>query len=280
MPTSRPAPVHSPASAVSAVSISLPTLHASAALPPGSVALIGAGPGDPELLTLRALRRLQQCDVVLHDNLVSSAVMDFVPAHVERIYVGKRAGLHSMAQQDIGELMLAKARAGLRVARLKGGDPFVFGRGGEEMQALLPHGVLVEVTPGITTALGAAASLGFPLTHRDHAQSCIFATGHLKNHSVHLNWATLAQPGQTLVIYMGVSGLDEIVRELQAAGLPAATPAALIYRATCPQQQVWFSELADLPETARRHEVKAPTLLVIGSVVTLAQGYAQSALQP
>ena len=245
-------------------------LHASAPLPPGGVALIGAGPGDPELLTLRALRRLQQADVVLHDNLVSPAILDFVPPRAERINVGKRPGHHSWTQQAICQCLADKALSGLRVARLKGGDPFVFGRGGEEMQALLPLGISVEVVPGITTALGAAAALGFPLTHRDFAQSCVFVTGHLKDHSVRLNWPALAQPQQTVAIYMGVTGLEAIARELQAAGLAAATPAALVHRVTGPQQQVWFSTLADLPETARRHAVKPPALLVIGEVVRLA----------
>ncbi|MFN3738235.1 uroporphyrinogen-III C-methyltransferase [Hydrogenophaga sp.] len=246
-----------------------PTSTLATELAPGSVALVGAGPGDPELLTLRAWRRLQQADVVLHDHLVGPGVIDNVAASAERICVGKSAGRHSWSQEAIGSLLVQKARAGLRVVRLKGGDPFIFGRGGEEMDVLLAHGISVEVVPGITAALGAAASLGFPLTHRDHAQSCVFVTGHLKDQRMALNWPALAQPNQTVVVYMGVTGLDTITRELQAAGLPGNTPAALIHRATCPEQRVFPTSLAALPATARDHAVRPPSLLVIGQVVRL-----------
>ncbi len=236
---------------------------------PGSVALVGAGPGDPELLTLKALRRLEQADVVVYDNLVGPEIVDFAPSTAERIYVGKSAGNHTLPQEEISHLLLAQAQAGRRVVRLKGGDPFVFGRGGEEMELLLEQGIAVEIIPGITAALGAAASFGFPLTHRDHAQSCVFVTGHLKDHSIELNWSALAQPQQTLVIYMGVKGLEIISEKLQAAGLPGGTPAALIYRATWPEQKIYPTRLDQLPETARRFAVKPPSLLVIGSVVQL-----------
>ncbi|MCB4361801.1 uroporphyrinogen-III C-methyltransferase [Quatrionicoccus australiensis] len=237
--------------------------------PPGSVALVGAGPGDPELLTLKALHRLQQAEVIVYDNLVAPEILAFAPSTAERIYVGKAAGNHTLPQEDISQLLLELARAGRRVVRLKGGDPFVFGRGGEEMEVLLENGIAVDIVPGITAALGAAAAFGFPLTHRDHAQSCVFVTGHLKDHTIDLNWAALAQPNQTVVIYMGVKGLEIISERLQAAGLPGDTPAALIYKATWPQQRIYPSRLDHLPQTAREFAVKPPTLLVIGSVVGL-----------
>lgn len=235
----------------------------------GRVALVGAGPGDPELLTLKAYRKIFEADVVLYDNLVSPAIMALVPLRTERVYVGKAARVHALPQEEICQLLVEKARAGGRVVRLKGGDPFVFGRGGEEMAVLLSHGIDVEVVPGITAATGAAAAFGFPLTHRDHAQSCVFATGHLKSGQMDLNWTALAQPNQTVVIYMGVKGLDIIARELQAAGLPGATPAALVYRATCPDQKIYPTTVSQLADTAQRFSVKPPALLVIGSVISL-----------
>ena len=166
-------------------------------------------------------------------------------------------------------MLVDKAQEGKFVVRLKGGDPFVFGRGGEEMDVLLEAGVPVDIVPGVTAALGAAASFGFPLTHRDHTQSCVFVTGHLKDHTVDLDWPALARPGQTVVIYMGVTGLETISRELQAAGLSGDTPAALIYRATWPNEKAYRGTLATLPEVARAHKVKPPTLIVIGTVVDL-----------
>ena len=237
---------------------------------PGTVALVGAGPGDPELLTLRALRLLQQADVVLYDKLVGREILAMAPKDAEMISVGKAAGPHSWSQDAICALLVEKAKAGLRVVRLKGGDPFVFGRGGEEMDVLQRHGIAVQVVAGITAALGAAASLGLPLTHRDHAQSCVFATGHMKDHSIDLNWTALAQPRQTVVIYMGVTGLDIISRELQKAGLSGQTPAALVHRATCPEQKLYRTTLAALAPTAAEQQVQAPSLLIIGDVVQLA----------
>ena len=247
---------------------------------PGTVALVGAGPGDPELLTLRAHRLITQADVLLYDNLVAPEIVAFAPAQAERIYVGKSAGKHALAQEAICELLVEKAQAGLRVLRLKGGDPFIFGRGGEELEVLRQHRIPVQVVPGITAALGAAASFGFPLTHREHAQTCVFVTGHQKDHAVDLNWRALAEPGQTLVVYMGVTGLDVIARELQAAGLAASTPAALVYKATWPQQRIYRTTLAQLPETAAVHAVKPPALLVIGSVVGLASSGADATAEP
>ena len=238
--------------------------------PAGCVSLIGAGPGDPELLTLKAFHRLQQAEVLLYDNLVSPEILAWVPSTVERLFVGKMPGNHTLSQDEIGPLMLEKVRSGRRVVRLKGGDPFVFGRGGEEMEVLLAAGIGVEIVPGITAALGAAAAFGFPLTHREHAQSCLFVTGHLKDHSVDLNWPALAQPRQTLAIYMGMTGIDTISRELQAHGLPGDTPAVLVFKATWPEQKLHHATLATLPQVVREQSIKSPTLLVIGSVVSLA----------
>ena len=233
------------------------------------VALVGAGPGDAELITLKGARLLQTAEVVIYDNLVSQGILDLISPTAERIFVGKMAGNHTMPQDDICQLLVDKAQEGKFVVRLKGGDPFVFGRGGEEMDVLLEAGVPVDIVPGVTAALGAAASFGFPLTHRDHAQSCVFVTGHLKDHTVDLNWQALAQPNQTIVIYMGITGLDTISNELQAAGLVGDTLAALIYRATWPNEKAHRGTLATLPEVARAHKVKPPTLIVIGTVVDL-----------
>ncbi len=248
-----------------------PTAPPTSNTPPGRVALIGAGPGDAELITLKGARLLQKAEVVIYDNLVSEGVLELISPTAERIFVGKMAGNHTMVQDDICQLLVDKALEGNFVVRLKGGDPFVFGRGGEEMDELIAAGVPVEIVPGVTAALGAAASFGFPLTHRDHAQSCVFVTGHLKDHTVDLNWQALAQPNQTIVIYMGITGLDTISAELQAAGLPDDTPAALIYRATWPNQKIHPCTLATLTQTARSHKVRPPALVVIGSVVNLMQ---------
>ena len=235
----------------------------------GRAALVGAGPGDPELITLKGARLLREADVLVYDNLVSDGLLDLVSPSAERIYVGKKAGHHTLPQEEICQLLVDKALTGKFVVRLKGGDPFVFGRGGEELDVLLAAGIAVDIVPGVTAALGAAASFGFPLTHRDHAQSCVFVTGHLKDHSVDLNWAALAHANQTIVIYMGITGLHSISTQLQAAGLAGTTPAALIYRATWPNQRIYRSTLATLPETASDNRVKPPALIVIGSVVQL-----------
>lgn len=244
-------------------------MRSSVVLTPGSVALVGAGPGAADLLTVRAWACLQQADVVLHDLLVSDDVLAQLPPQAECISVGKAGGRHSWAQRDICALMVEKARAGLRVVRLKGGDPFVFGRGGEEMESLMAAGIPVQVVPGITAAVGAAASLGFPLTHRDHAHSCIFVTGHLQHDTLALNWSALAQPRQTVVIYMGMTGVETIARELQSAGLPPETPVAVVRYATRPEQQVWTASLAALPALVKTHGLAPPSLLVIGTVVRL-----------
>ncbi len=235
----------------------------------GRVSLVGAGPGDPDLLTLKALRRLQEADVVIYDNLVGDGVMDLIPPHVERIYVGKEASNHSVPQDEIMLLVIAKAQAGLKVVRLKGGDPFVFGRGGEELSTITGAGVPVEVVPGITAALGACAQTGIPLTHRDHSQSAIFVTGHRKDGTYALDWPMLARPFQTVVIYMGVGALAGIAEQLVAHGLPATTPVALVRNATRSDQQTVVGTLGTIADIAVRNQVQAPALIIVGDVVSL-----------
>lgn len=250
--------------------MSLPELSSARPGPqPGHVYLVGAGPGDPELLTLRGARLVAGAEVVVYDNLVSPLIVELAPAAAERIYVGKKAADHTLPQDEINALLVRHARAGRRVVRLKGGDPFIFGRGGEEMETLMAAGITVEVVPGVTAAAGIAAYAGIPLTHREHAQSVVFATGFLKDGALELDWPMLARPNQTLVIYMGISRLREICARLVEHGLPASTPAGVIERGTTAQQRVAVATLADLAGQVARAGIRPPALTVVGGVVGL-----------
>jgi uroporphyrin-III C-methyltransferase/precorrin-2 dehydrogenase/sirohydrochlorin ferrochelatase len=236
---------------------------------PGEVTLVGAGPGDPELLTLKALRALQDADVILHDHLVSAAVLDLARRDAARICVGKSAGNAGSTQEEINALLIEHARLGRRVVRLKGGDPFVFGRGGEELQALAEAQVQFSVVPGITAALGAAAYAGIPLTHRDHAHSVSFVTGHAHGDGPEPDWRALAMPGTTAVFYMGLARLDHIVAKLLEHGAPAARPAGIIAQGTTADQRVITATLATIRGTAAESNVESPALLIVGDVVAL-----------
>ena len=235
----------------------------------GQVYLVGAGPGDPDLLTFRALRLMQKADVVVYDRLVSPQILELVRRDAEKIYVGKAKSNHSLPQDDINQLMVDEAIKGNRVVRLKGGDPFIFGRGGEEIQTLIQHGIEFQVVPGITAANGASSYAGIPLTHRDHAQSVVFATGHLKDGTIDLNWQSLAHKNQTIVFYMGLTGLPIICEKLIENGLTPDTPIALIQSATTENQVVVTGTLSDITQNPATSALKPPTLIIVGTVVSL-----------
>lgn len=247
----------------------------------GTCTLVGAGPGDPELLTLKALKAIQQATVLLVDDLVSQAIVDFASPNARIIYVGKRGGCKSTPQAFIEKLLEAEVRQGERVVRLKGGDPFIFGRGGEEVEHLRAAGIEVQVINGITAGLAGLTSLGAPLTHREHAHGVVFITGHAKPGDAGTDWRALATTAHsaklTLVIYMGVSSAEHITSELQAGGLPVSTPAAIIQHASLPQQRHAVTSLGELADTLHRNELGSPSVLVIGDVV---QGVAAWAQQP
>ncbi|MBO6151121.1 MAG: siroheme synthase CysG [Acinetobacter sp.] len=237
--------------------------------PKGEVYLVGAGPGDPELLTLKALRLMQQADVIIYDRLVSPAILELCRRDADKIYVGKARSNHSVPQEGINALLVEYAAKGKRVCRLKGGDPFIFGRGGEEIQELFAAGVAFQVVPGITAASGCSAYAGIPLTHRDYAQSVRFLTGHLKEGSPELPWKELVYENQTLVLYMGLVGLEKICAQLIAHGQRPNMPVALISKGTTPEQKVVVGTLADIASKVSEYQIQAPTLTIIGEVVSL-----------
>ncbi len=235
----------------------------------GEVYLVGAGPGDPDLLTFKALRLMQRCDVVLYDRLVSEEIMNLVRRDAERIYVGKQRNNHAMPQEQISALLAKLAGEGKRVLRIKGGDPFIFGRGGEEIEMLAAHGIPFQVVPGITAAAGCAAYAGIPLTHRDHAQSCLFVTGHGKEGHVDVDWSAMIQPRQTVAVYMGLSQLENLTREFIAHGASPDLPAAVVDNGTKASQRVVTGTLATLPDRIRGAGLRGPTIIIVGTVVTL-----------
>ena len=239
------------------------------AMRPGMVYLVGAGPGDPELLTLRAARLLTEAEVIVYDHLVSAPILELCRGEAERIYAGKERDKHTLSQPDLNQLLVRLAHEGKRVVRLKGGDPFIFGRGGEEIEALAAAGIAFEVVPGITAACGVAAYAGIPLTHRDYANSCLFVAGHLKDGSVDLDWDSLVRPARTLVVYMGLRGLPTLCRELAAHGMSDATPAAIVQHGSTPSQRTVVGTLATLPQLAQAAKLAPPTLIIVGNVVRL-----------
>lgn len=235
----------------------------------GKVWLVGAGPGDPDLLTVKAARLIAAADAIVYDHLVGPGILRMARPEARRIYAGKQSSKHTMPQSEINRLLVDLAREGLAVVRLKGGDPFIFGRGGEELETLADSGIHFEVVPGVTAAAGCGAYSGFPLTHRNHAQSVVFVTGHLKDGTVDLDWPALARPKQTIVFYMGVGAATEICRQLIAHGLPSMTPAVIVRNATLADQRTLLATLGTLPRRIEESGIAPPALIVVGSVVAL-----------
>jgi uroporphyrin-III C-methyltransferase/precorrin-2 dehydrogenase/sirohydrochlorin ferrochelatase len=240
----------------------------------GAVYLVGAGPGDPDLLTFRAMRLMQRADVVVYDRLIGSRILDLVRRDAERVYVGKMKNQHALPQDDISRLLVSLAREGKRVLRLKGGDPFIFGRGGEEIEMLASEDIPFQVVPGVTAASGCASYAGIPLTHRDHAQSCVFVTGHAKNGKPDLDWAVLLQPKQTVAIYMGLAMLPELTQEFLARGAKLDTPVAVVDNGTRTNQKVVTGTIATIAEAVAASGIKGPAITFIGTVVTLRDKFA------
>ncbi len=239
--------------------------------PSGTVYIVGSGPGDLELLTLRAARLIGEADAIVYDHLIADGVLELARPDAEKIYAGKESSRHSLPQEQLNQLLVRLARAGRKVVRLKGGDPFVFGRGGEEIETLVDSGIPFEVVPGVTAAAGCAAYAGIPLTHREHAQAVTFATGHLKDGTINLDWPSLARPRLTVVFYMGVGGLAEICRQMIAHGLPADQPAAVVQNGTTRRQRVLTADLGTLPEKVAAAGIRSPALIIVGTVVRLQQ---------
>ena len=227
------------------------------------------GPGDPELITFKAVRLLQRADVVIYDRLISPEIVDYARRDAQKIYAGKASSNHSIPQEEINALLVKLALEGKRVVRLKGGDPFMFGRGGEEIGELMNHGISFQVVPGITSALGCSSYCGIPLTHRDYAQSVVFATGHLQNDTVDLNWEVLAQPHQTAVIYMGLLGLSTIAEKMIEHGLSPEMPVAVVHNATMLDQKIVIGQLSDISDKVAAAEMASPCLIIVGEVVSL-----------
>ncbi|MBU2513052.1 siroheme synthase CysG [bacterium] len=235
----------------------------------GQVCLVGAGPGDPDLLTLRALRLIQNADTIVYDRLVFPSILDYARRDAEMIYVGKKSALHTVPQDQINQTLVDLAKQGKMVVRLKGGDPFIFGRGGEEVELLIKEGISFQVVPGVTAASGCSTYAGIPLTHRDYAQSCTLVTGHLKDGSMDLNWECLVQPKQTIVFYMGVANIERVCGGLIKHGMPGSKPAAIIQKGTTKNQKVYIGTVSNLAEIVEKNDIKPPSLIIVGEVVNL-----------